>query len=468
MTAHTTSTAVDEIPPPDRLSARASGSFHRRVIDALPTAVVTVDDAGAVGYANQMALELVGRPLERLVGTDALDLIHPDDHDMLLEAFQQLVADSEHADVNPDRPWAPVTFRFVRDDSETIPVEVTGRGLLHDPDVGGIVYEIRTAHERDVLQRLLTGVASGEGLGGQFGLVVDFVGAGTLDIDSAVLFAVVGHSIEPVSASTPDLVDLLESATIDGSIQALMEPAADPRFLDVGSIPGSLGEGLAALGYRDAWHIDVPDRIGGLRYVLVGLTNVRHVPAMGVRERLARAAELAEVILLRIRSHQHLERAAHYDSLTGLTNRMGLERDLEARKQDGIGSHLLYLDLDGFKPVNDRYGHHVGDEVLAVIGRRLAASTSAEDLVARIGGDEFAVVLTSSDELDPDRIAQRLMDAVTEPIRLDSGEHVVNLSIGLVDVDPYVDLEHALKAADRAMYAAKAVGGGGVKRGYIS
>lgn len=455
----------------DRASAdgRVDGpsAFHERVLLRLPTAVIVVDRIGDVVFANESALRLIDWPLDDVLAANALDLIHPDDREVLIEAFAQLATASSTDQAPVDRPWAPINFRFARG-GEAVPVELTGRGLLHDPDVGGIVYEIRPAHEWDILQRVVAGVASGGGLLAQFDLVLDLISASTLEINSAVVFttdpAVFGP-VEVVRASDSELFDVLDLAAQAGELSVFDVPAPTPRFVDVADIEGRLGDSLAAMGFRDAWHIDVTEQLGGVRYAIIGLTREHHVPAMGVRERLTRAADLASVIVLRIRSQRLLEQAAHHDSLTGLPNRVGLQRDVDARRAQDADLRLLFIDLDRFKPVNDEHGHLVGDDVLRIVARRLSASTSPDDLVARIGGDEFAVVISADGlVIDDIRIAQRLIDAVSAPIRTDAGLHHLSASIGLVTVPPGVDLDTALDRADQAMYVAKRAGGGRVHR----
>jgi diguanylate cyclase (GGDEF)-like protein len=124
----------------------------------------------------------------------------------------------------------------------------------------------------------------------------------------------------------------------------------------------------------------------------------------------------------------------------------------------------LFLDLDHFKPVNEALGHPVGDRVLAVVAQRLTEVLRPGDMVARIGGDEFAVLcerLSSADDVEP--VAHRLLAAVREPItpRPESAAEVrIDASVGVTDVDPGETPEATLARVDRAMREAKLTGRG--------
>jgi diguanylate cyclase (GGDEF)-like protein/PAS domain S-box-containing protein len=157
---------------------------------------------------------------------------------------------------------------------------------------------------------------------------------------------------------------------------------------------------------------------------------------------------------------------ATHDGLTGLANRAELATRLEALVVDGRPVRpfaLLYLDLDRFKPVNDTLGHDAGDHVLVTIAERLRAAAPAGSLVARVGGDEFAVVLDGADGHAAVRTAEALLAGVREAVAV--GDTLVDLdvSIGIALADPDVGLhsaEELVRQADEAMYRAKTGGRG--------
>jgi diguanylate cyclase (GGDEF)-like protein len=165
---------------------------------------------------------------------------------------------------------------------------------------------------------------------------------------------------------------------------------------------------------------------------------------------------------------QSIERLAKTDVLTGLANRMSFDAELSirlARANTGEPSPvfaLCYLDLDGFKPINDRYGHDVGDDVLRAISERLTSCVREGDLVGRHGGDEFILLLNSvNNEAEMELVARRLLRAIAPPIQTRAGMLSVKGSLGFAMFPVDGDSEDALKsAADKAMYQAKAQGSG--------
>ena len=165
----------------------------------------------------------------------------------------------------------------------------------------------------------------------------------------------------------------------------------------------------------------------------------------------------------RKRREEEVRELAHHDELTGLPNRRLLDdRIAQAfaaarRTQDSVA--VMLLDLDRFKPINDTYGHEAGDRVLKVVATRLADCVRKADTVARVGGDEFVVMLPMRDGQHASRVAEGILAALAEPIRLGTSEFQVGVSIGIsVFPDDATDKEELLRCADRAMYAVKASG----------
>jgi diguanylate cyclase (GGDEF)-like protein/PAS domain S-box-containing protein len=164
---------------------------------------------------------------------------------------------------------------------------------------------------------------------------------------------------------------------------------------------------------------------------------------------------------------EELARQATHDALTGLPNRLLLQDRLDqsvarARRHQRAMA-VLFLDLDGFKAVNDDHGHHVGDQVLLEVAQRIRRVVRAEDTAARLGGDEFVVVAEGLTIEDATRVAGRITEAVEGPVRLEGipgvDEVHLGLSIGLAWTER-LGLEAAdlLAAADAAMYEAKRSG----------
>jgi diguanylate cyclase (GGDEF)-like protein len=159
-----------------------------------------------------------------------------------------------------------------------------------------------------------------------------------------------------------------------------------------------------------------------------------------------------------------MRRMAHEDALTGLPNRVllgdRLRQAIRAASRDGHKVALVYFDLDKFKPVNDTHGHAVGDRLLQLVARRLRAGLREADTLARVGGDEFVVLLPRCDSLeDAVKVAENILAQLNQPF--EDGELALHISGSLgvaMFPDDGKDAEALLRAADLAMYDAKARG----------
>jgi diguanylate cyclase (GGDEF) domain len=162
--------------------------------------------------------------------------------------------------------------------------------------------------------------------------------------------------------------------------------------------------------------------------------------------------------------HEELSRQALQDTLTGLPNRAALIRHLDQSLREcaraGQGLAVLFIDLDGFKQVNDSLGHAVGDELLVLASQRIRACMRPDDVVARLGSDEFVVVCPNvSDSSIVPSIAARIGSQLAAPFPIGDHEAVVSASIGLVTTaDSAATAEDLLGQADLAMYEAKLSG----------
>lgn len=156
-----------------------------------------------------------------------------------------------------------------------------------------------------------------------------------------------------------------------------------------------------------------------------------------------------------------LDQASRTDALTGLGNRRGLDLELDelrARTDPQTGLAFLHIDLDRFKPINDVFGHAAGDHVLKVVGEILAGSIRSEDFVARVGGDEFAVILGEAPKADLEdvatRVAERIIEACSKPVKWRENRLLFGTSIGIA-IGQIKDVDRLMQDADIALYQAK-------------
>ncbi|MBU2662638.1 bifunctional diguanylate cyclase/phosphodiesterase [Actinoplanes bogorensis] len=210
--------------------------------------------------------------------------------------------------------------------------------------------------------------------------------------------------------------------------------------------------------------LSVQHRDGRVRQAEMTITNLLSDPS--VAGLVLNTRDISE----RKELQDQLVHEAYHDALTQLANRaLFRERVGEAlrdRPADGEVT-VLFLDLDGFKEVNDSLGHLAGDQLLVQVADRLRASVRENDLVARFGGDEFAVLISApADGTDPEQVAQRIIDVLEEPFASDSRNIHVQASIGLaaaglLDGGEADGAEQLMRNADLAMYKAKSAGGSG-------
>lgn len=164
------------------------------------------------------------------------------------------------------------------------------------------------------------------------------------------------------------------------------------------------------------------------------------------------------------RKQQHLFGLAHFDQLTGLPNRTllidRLQQSISLANRTTNSTSLLYIDLDGFKPINDTYGHAVGDKLLNEVGKRLRSCTRESDTAARMGGDEFVILLPDHDLEKATIVAKRILKKLRSPYEIGKKTITgVSASIGIAEYPKHSkDLDSLLTAADNAMYAAKKSG----------
>jgi diguanylate cyclase (GGDEF)-like protein len=173
-----------------------------------------------------------------------------------------------------------------------------------------------------------------------------------------------------------------------------------------------------------------------------------------------RIAELTAALREAEARIRYLENLAHIDELTGILNRRGFLRELSRAasyaQRYAIPVTLVLLDLDGFKEINDRHGHPVGDAVLVQVARVMVSSVRGSDVVARIGGDEFALILLHADTAAAAHsmigLQQRLGRA---RVSVDDGAIQIEASIGLAPLTGDAPVEDILEKADRSLYSAK-------------
>jgi diguanylate cyclase (GGDEF)-like protein len=218
---------------------------------------------------------------------------------------------------------------------------------------------------------------------------------------------------------------------------------------DEGPLPKEIGARVRA-GSRTMW-------------LVAPAVNRARATVEADRKALEALATVGEEAFSRLAMTTEMGRLARHDALTSLPNRTlfldRVEQAVRRSQRSGAALAVLFLDLDGFKGVNDRFGHAEGDELLKIVAARLVGCVRAVDSVARLGGDEFAVLLEGVEDVSElDVLCQRLLAALRREIRVVGHEVVVGASIGVALGAPDDDAAGLLRNADMAMYRAKALG----------
>ena len=382
-----------------------------------PTVVLATD--GTIVWANRAAFDFAGLDPAADPGRSVFDLLHPDDHATVINGFTAVAGDDT-------KLGNLIDVRVRNTDGRWMPSEVRGRTVLLDGEER-VVIVIRSIEDRQMLE-----------LG--------------------------GGSPERLRAQVHHAHVILASLDETGAVRSINAEAARTLGLDGADLLGRhLGEILVdedrtefvttldTMG--DTAHLDVRalHRDGTTVHLDVQIADLRDDPVQ--QGYVVCATDVSDLK----NTQRALRHMADHDALTGLLNRRALLNRLDDLVADGFQHEIvmLFCDLDGFKPINDRLGHAAGDQVLIEVARRLERSIRPDDLVGRLGGDEFVVVLPQSDTAHAQQVATDIQAALTEPIVAADQITEVDVSIGIATTGDSPTAARLLATADDAMYAVK-------------
>ncbi len=456
------------LPPRERaFYALVEGTTHM---------VVLVDAAVNVVYASPSVGVLLGYEPEHLRGRNLIDLIHPDDLEAAAEGIEIEVANPGSARLGGDDMNVPHEYRVRRGDGVWIPVEVLANNMLGDPKAAGILIVARDVSDRRLADDIVDLLAHSAPLDRVLGSVADLLEkqiqglAVAVRVEALADDGIVAVRSDPGPATPlPDVLAGLDVS--DGPTpweQALRTREA--VFLADVTAPGtdaapSVRDAAARLGYRGCWALPVTGADGeDPTGCLVAWSVEPREPLAGYMVALRRATRLSSLAITRSRTEERLRFAATHDPLTGVLNRRAFVERLEdvLRSNPAPVRHaVLFLDLDHFKPVNDGYGHVVGDDVLNVVARRIESALREGDTVSRVGGDEFCVLCADVDRRSAAAVADRIISAIARPIVVDGIEVALGASVGMaIGSAPAETATSLLRRADAALYEVKENGRG--------
>ncbi|WP_376692321.1 sensor domain-containing protein [Wenzhouxiangella sp. EGI_FJ10409] len=383
------------------------------------------DGSSHFPFASEGLRQICGCAPEDVVAdaTPAFDRVHPDDLD---EVWRSVRASAEalstwHTVFRVNHP--ELGLRWVEGDA-TPSSQPDGSITWH-----GHIRDITELHR--ALERVRTAASVFEN--SQEGIIISGADFRFRDVNRA-FERLTGYSRKDIRGQTPET----------------LLPDKDRER--------SLAQIRSALEADDHWHGEafIRTRSGDTFPAELSISTVRDDDG-----RLSHYVTLLTDITLRKAQERRLGKIANHDPLTGVGNRRmadeRLQQTLTLARRSGTTFAVCMMDLDEFKPVNDRYGHDAGDHVLKTIAERLQDLVRSDDAVCRLGGDEFLIILR---EPQGESVFERILEAIRIPIRIEAGLVRVSSSLGvtLCDADCDTDAEGLLRRADRAVYAAKSAG----------
>lgn len=385
--------------------------------------VALVTDAGLqMIFVSPSLSDMLGHDPSEVLSTEITELVHREDRAEVRRMAEDVVrrphgtgrCQSRMLTVGEGWRWA----------------EITIINSLADPDVGGLVVNMRDVTPDLEAQRALRESEA------RYRAIVETSQEGIAAINT-------GGQVSVTNDRIPDILGLSMAEIRESDcVQGLLAKATHAA------------EGEDVVQQRVGY--DHPDGRG--RTLSLSATPL---PGTGDAGTLVMISDVTE-------AHELQERLRHqalHDQLTGLPNRYLFEDRLKMvasrQQRTGGSTAVMYLDLDRFKAINDRFGHTVGDAVLKDVGARLVDAVRASDTVARLGGDEFAIICEGMGQDAARSIAKRMRQRVFHHLEYQGRQLDVGASIGIA-VFPPQDPQKALALADTAMYQAKRLGGGGV------
>ncbi len=436
----------DETVPMRPGMGELSDASHRLVVDRTGAPFILIDRHGQIRHVSGLVDVAVGVEAEALLGRNITEFLREDQLDLADEALAEVELGGRRG------AGVPMVFALRRPDGGSRWVEIAGTSFLGQPGIDAIALKITSWEPQHHLAEFLVALLEEPNLHAVLGPLVRSIAASTEAVGVAVHHGFDGTGFAGAVPSWGGGSDL----PTGGSPWCDVARTMSPVWLEGGDVPEGPGDAASC------WSMPIPASDAVAPGVLtVWWTNPGR-PLLGHRHVLDRTAGYVRLALVRTAEHQRLQHLAGHDALTGVANRAAFRTHLARALAIGE-DHLAvaFCDLDRFKPVNDTYGHRAGDRVLVEVAARLRSRLRMGDELARIGGDEFTVLLRNvPDAAVAAQLADRLLLAVAKPFPVPDGEVRVGMSVGIALAGTVTNADDLLSAADEALYACKRAGGG--------
>ncbi len=422
------------------------------LLDALPVTLVVFDDVGTITYASTRWARLfrprseigVDSHTESVVGRNVMEFVHPDDLGFATELM-------DFGNDLDNQLLGPIRLRYVADAGDVRYTEVWAENRLSHPGIGGHVVVLTEETTMHRFTEAITRVAAGADAIAATRSVASAMSGFPMCGTGVVLERLADGTVEARSNTPFDDADIGE---IGRAWEQLCTPEVGNHL--TADFASPLSKTSLDLRFPAVWSIDVasPER----DLLMLCWRPRTGEPSPNQVYHLLQATAVLQIAFTQETQRLQLEHLAYHDALTGLYNRGFLYDEVANGKLEG--SAVLFVDIDGFKPVNDQHGHDIGDQLLRRIAKIMTSTVREDDIVARIGGDEFVVVcappVTSG---DLQQIADRLI-ADIGTIHSVAGRSIsVGASVGIVHHHIDHDFTGLLQEADAALYLAKESGG---------
>lgn len=441
--------------PDERSSPGTDVLAPEAILGRLRGLIVQIDPDGKIVAAHGALDGIVGYETHDLVDRSVFELVAPEEHDLLTEIFLSRADETAIIDRPMPFPVVLISADGVRETIDALP------NVIEDGQRRGWIVQLTPQRLHSASVDLIDVVVNGEPLETVANVVAGREQAGRQETDFLQTLVVMdaGTASARVVAVNADagLVDAV-TAAFSHPDHPFQHGYDDTRIHTVrlDTLGADARAAAEAAGF-EALHVGVADDGGSAVWCVLWFVVDERVALMQLNADLPRRAMLKIITyaLERRRAEEMLRTAAETDPLTGVGNRALFDSALE-RSAGHMRVGVVYTDLDGFKEVNDTYGHAVGDEVLQVVARRMAKISRPVDVLARVGGDEFALLVPDAEPALLHEIAQRLDAVITQPMMIDGQIIEVGASAGVaMSSTAESDPRELVRTADLSMLANK-------------